>query len=505
MSSKLRNKAQISDFNEQKNTQQHQPPQGQNGTSQPIPESIWDNEDLPQITANVIQNHVEGLKGNTEAEDKAKQNPFPVEVFPQPIQEIITATNESLNFPVDFIGASILYAISVSIANTHRVEIMKGWKESAVIYLSLVGRAGTNKSHPISYALKPIEQRDKLQFQDYQSKKKEYEAISALTKKEREAQGFSEPVKPIWEQHLVTDFTPEALADVHKFNTRGVGVYVDELASWFKNFNRYNNGSEEQFWLSVWSGKPIRINRKTSEPTYIPLPFISVAGTIQPAVLNELADNRTENGFLDRLLFVVPDDLKKEYWSEKELNPSITESWQTIISNLLDVPISDDETGSPEPEILRFTPEAKGLLFEWQRDLTDQSNKPENEAVSGINAKIEMYAVRLALMLQMARYACNIGNKEAVGIEAVQGALTLVEYFRKTAIKVHSIVSNASPLDKIPIDKQKLYTALPDIFTTSEGVEFAEGMGINKRTFKRFLCNKDVFKCTRHGEYEKLF
>src|SRR5680860_1097697 len=95
-----------------------------------------------------ILNHVEQLKSKSEAEQKAKQNPFPVEVFPEPIQEIITATNESLNFPIDFIGASILYAVSVSIGNTHRVEIMKGWEESAVLYLSLVGRAGTNKSHP---------------------------------------------------------------------------------------------------------------------------------------------------------------------------------------------------------------------------------------------------------------------------------------------------------------------------------------------------------------------
>lgn len=449
--------------------------------------------------------HIEELKKTVEAEQKAKQNPFPVEVFPKPIQEIITATNESLNFPIDFIGASILYAVSVSIGNTHRVEIMKGWQESAVLYLSIVGRAGTNKSHPISFALKPIEHRDNLKFQKYQSEKLEYDTVLALTKKEREQQGYNEPVKPIWEQHLVTDFTPEALAEVHKFNKRGIGVYADELASWFKNFNRYNKGSEEQFWLSVWSGKPIRINRKTSEPIYIPLPFISVIGTIQPGVLNELAENRTENGFLDRLLFVIPDDLKKEYWSETELNPSIVDNWQTIISNLLDVSITQDETNNPQPEILRFIPEAKQLLFEWQRELTDQSNKPENEAISGINAKIEMYAVRLALILQMVRYACNEGDKQAIGIEAVQGALKLVEYFKKTAIKVHSIVSNASPLDKLPADKRDFYAALPDVFSTSEGAGIAETFGIAERTYKRFLNKKELFQKVKQGTYEKLF
>ena len=452
-----------------------------------------------------FRKHFEEQKKKTETEQKAKQNPFPVEVFPKPVQEIIRATNESLKYPIDFMGASILYAVSVATGNSYRLEIMKGWQENAVLYVSFVGRPGTIKSHPISFALKPIEQRDGNNFQKYIQEKQLFDTISNLTKKERIEQGLSEPVKPVWKQHLVTDFTPEGLTEVHKFNKRGIGVYVDELASWFKNFNRYNKGSEEQFWLSNWSGKPIRINRKGSEPNYIPLPFISVTGTIQPGVLNELADNRTENGFLDRLLFVVPDILKKEYWSEIELNPVIVENWNTIISNILDMQINLDETNSPQPEVLRFTPEAKTLLFDWQKEFTNQLNKPENEEIMGIGAKIEMYAVRLALILEILRAACNESRLQAVGIEAVQGALSLVEYFKKTAIKVHSIVSNASPLDKLPTDKQNIYIALPDTFTTSEGVKVAESMGMAERTFKRFLSNKDLFANFTRGEYEKRY
>ena len=101
-----------------------------------------------------------------------KRNHFPVEVFPNAIQEIIATTNESLSFPTDFIGASLLYAVSVSIGNTHSVEIKKGWQESAVLYLSIVGRPGTNKSHPVSFALQPIETTGQPEiFQKYQKGK----------------------------------------------------------------------------------------------------------------------------------------------------------------------------------------------------------------------------------------------------------------------------------------------------------------------------------------------
>lgn len=460
------------------------------------------NPDFSELTepATII-NEIEDL----ERRRLEEQNPFPVEAFPKDIQHIITAANESLTFPTDFTGASILYALSVCIGNTYKARVMKEYKQNAVIYVALVGRPGTNKSHPISFILKPIEDRDNLAFQKYQHKKTEFEADSALTPSERRQQGLDEPIKPIWEQHLVTDFTPEALTEVHKHNNRGVGVYADELASWFKNFNRYNKGSEEQFWLSVWSGKPIRINRKTSEPVYIPLPFIPVIGTIQPGIINELAYNRIENGFLDRLLFVYPDRLKKEYWSDKELSPAVAERWQSIVEKLLDLKMSQDETGNIQPIALDFEHDARQALFDWQKELTDQSNKPENEAISGINAKIEMYAIRLALLLQMAMYACNEGSAQAIGIDAVRGALQLVEYFKRTAIKVHTMVTSQSPIDRLPTDKQNIYAALPDTFATGQGVQIAESLKMPERTFKRFIGEKELFERVNHGEYRKLF
>jgi len=456
------------------------------------------------IGVNEIKNEAKQLiKQGNEVKDK-QTNRFPVEVFPLPVQQIIAATNENLNFPIDFIGASMLYAVSVAVGNTHRVEVKKGWLESSVLYLAIVARAGTNKSHPLSFALQPIVEQDKRTYRQYEQQRQEYEKAVSLSKKEREQQAIDEPIKPVWQKFLLSDFTPEALAEVHKFNKRGVGVYVDELAGWFKNFNRYNKGSEMEFWLSVWSGKPINIDRKTGEPVFIPLPFISVCGTIQNGILNELAkESRTQNGFIDRILFVIPDNIQKPYWSETDLNPVVSENWQSIVSNLLSLSITNDETLNPSPEILKFTPEAKKILFEWQKVNTDQSNDAENEAVSGIYSKLEMYAVRLALILEMMRFACNESDKQAVSVEAIQGALKLVEYFKNSAVKVNSIISNASPLDKHPSDKQALYNALPDTFTTETGLQIAEGLKVAERTFKRFLNEKELFNWISRGEYGK--
>ena len=451
-----------------------------------------------------IKTEAEQLLSQCSEIQERKTNRFPVEVFPLPVQQVITATNEHLNFPIDFIGASLLYAVSVAIGNTHSVEVNGGFQQRAVLYLAIVARAGTNKSHPLSFALHPIVEQDKRTYRQYEQQRHEYEKAVSLSKRDREQQAIDEPIKPVGQKLLLSDFTPEALAEVHKFNKRGIGVYVDELAGWFKNFNRYNKGSEMEFWLSQWSGKPINIDRKTGEPVFIPLPYISVAGTIQKGILNELAkDSRTQNGFIDRILFVIPDNIQKEYWSETDLPPVVYENWERIISNLLNLTVTNDDTLNPSPEVLKFTPEAKRILFDWQKVNTDQCNAAENEALSGIFSKMDMYVLRLALILEMMRYACNESNKKAVCTEAVQGAVKLVEYFKNSAVRVNAILSNASPLDKHPADKQALYKALPNTFTTEIGLKIAEGLGVAERTFKYFLKERELFRRISRGEYEK--
>lgn len=433
------------------------------------------------------------------------KNTFPLEVFPSNIQEIIKATNRNLNFPIDFMSASILYAVSIAIGNTHRVKVKNGWTESAVLYISIVGPPGTNKTHPLVFALQPIMEEDKRAYTVYENKRQEYLKAMSLSKKEREQDGTDEPEKPTLEKFLLKDFTPEALAEVHKINTRGIGVNVDELVAWFKNFNRYNKGSEAEFWLSVWSGSPINIDRKSGEPIFIPLPFISVAGTIQNGLLCELAkENRTQNGFIDRILFAIPDKIKKEYWTETELSDNVIQNWQEIVSKLLGLSLQYDETLNPLPEIIEFSHDAKAVLYDWQRDNADQCNSVENEAIKGIYSKLEIYAIRLALILELLHWACNEGGKESIGIKSTEGALRLIEYFRKSAVKVNAIISSDNPLDKLPSDKQCVYIELPDSFTTEQGVQIAEKLDMPERTFKRFLNEKELFKKVKRGYYEKL-
>lgn len=452
------------------------------------------------ITVESILRHMNELKN----EGKTKSNDFPTEIFPIEIQKIIKETNETLNFPIEFIGSALLFATSVAIGNSVKVKIKNDWIENTVLYLCFVGNKGINKSHSISWALKPLEEVDKINYEAFIEKNKKYEANQKISNKERAEQEIEEVEKPYWEQCLISDFTPEALNKLLSLNQRGIGVYSDELSGWIANFNRYNKGNEEQMWLSSWSGKPIRVNRKTTEPIFIQSPFISVIGTIQPAILKIFGENnRSENGFLDRLLFAFVDDLIKPYWSEKELSDDISKSWKRILLTILNISLPFDERGNPISEILGFSEEAKVKIYKWQREITDLSNGSKNDDVMGINAKIEMYAVRFSLILQMLFYACG-EKRETISLKAVDGAIALVEYFTTSAIKVRDRINNLNPVENLSSDKKNLYNMLPETFTTQQGVQLALIHGISARTFKRMLANKEFFEKNKQGEYTKI-
>lgn len=442
-------------------------------------------------------------KAASNGTSQVKNNPFPVNAFPAAVQNIILETNECLNFPIDFIGASLMHVAAVAIGNSHATEVKKGWQECPVLFTALVGRPGTNKSHPLSFALLPIEAKDKRAFQEYERQKQEADFLKGLSAKERDRQGLPDPVEPHWQKIIVSDVTPEGIAQVHNFNRRGIALYVDELASWFKNFNRYNKGSEETFWLSTWTGKPINIDRKFSGSTLIQKPFIPVIGTIQNGVLKDLSGgDRGKNGFLDRILFVMPDQLKKPYWNEKELHPQTFENWYNIITNILDLPCSLDETGTPNPVVLSLNSGAKARFIEWYNKAADLLNESEGEALAGTLAKLELYLLRFSLILQLMKWACGEADRQEIEIAAVEGAILLTTYFQNTALKVQELVLN--PLAHLSENKQLLYEALPQTFTTGEAMARADEFGIKRATFFRFLDEKDLFKRLTHGTYEKL-
>lgn len=433
---------------------------------------------------------------------------FPVKAFPEVIQQLIYETNKALNFPIDFMATSILYTASLAIGNTYRVRVKTGWEESAILFIANIGRPNTNKSHPLSFVLKPIFNRDAKSYKEYIIRKKSYNEAMSLTKKERSESGMDGVTEPVWQKFIVDDYTPEVLAEVHKYNKRGIGVYADELAGWYKNFNRYNKGAEQERWLKIWSAKQINIDRKSSEPTLISHPFINVIGNMQTGILAELAkENRTKNGLVDRLLFGFPEKLEKEPISEKEISEATIEMWDKIVADILSTPLEFDENQNPQPRVLPLSKEAWDLYKVWHRNNTNVCNRTKDEALASIYGKFDIHIIRLALILEILYWVCSDKKKplHEIGVKSFEGAELMVKYFQDSAKRVHTITSNANPLDGMPEYKRRFYEDLPDKFKLDKGMPFAEIHDISNSSFKRMLADTTLFAKTSWGEYEKLW
>ena len=327
----------------------------------------------------------------------------------------------------------------------------------------------------------------------------------SMSRKERaESGGEQFPQEPIRKRFLVSDVTPEGLSLIHAQNKRGLCLWADELSAWFKNFNRYNNGSEEQFWLSVFSAKTTISDRKNAKSSiFIKRPYISVIGTIQKKILNELAKGeRSSNGFIDRILFVMPNLQQKARWNDKELPENIEQEWNTIIEKLIQQECSLNEFGEIEPHVLTFTEEAKRRIYEWQHCFSELCDRETNDTIVSIYCKLEIYIIRFCLIIQLARWTCGECDKTQIDLLTVERAIKLTEYFKESALSVQNILNE----NALTSQQQTIVNQLPPSFTTAQAIELAEQNGMKERTFQRFLNDNigTLFRKEKHGEYSKI-
>ena len=403
---------------------------------------------------------------------------FPIDAFPTKCQEIINQTNRILQFPIDYIASAMLFTASVAIGNTRHIRLKNGLEQCAVMLMALVGKPGANKSSPLEFTLRPLLARNREYiYQDEQCNDNCTNEVDL-------------------DQILMTDYTFAALKDSLGGNFRGIGIYMDELPAWAKNLNRYGGGELEMF-NSIWSQKSIIVNRKTSRPILVELPFVSVIGTIQPGSIdNVVTKTLRESGFTDRILFAMPLDTTKKPWNEDELPVELELCWDDAISKLLELDLDEGW-----PQFINLDAEAYQYTLKWQKRHTERTNKLQDEETMGLYSKMDIYFLRFSLVLQLLFYACGEGDCDFVSLTAVKGAEKLVEYFISRALHVDNLARRQNPLDKLPRNKLEFYKCLPEVFSRSKAMEM--GTDMSESTIDRFIRNRAFFTKLAQNLYEK--
>jgi hypothetical protein len=421
---------------------------------------------------------------------------FPLDVFPESLQRYIIECNKTLDSSIDYMGCSLLWLTSVMIGNTMQVEVKRGWRETANIWLAVVGKAGIGKTPSINNIIFPLQNVNSREVKRFIKEREKYDNYASLDKKDK--QNYEEVQKPIKTQFIANDITLEALVALHSESKNSVGVFKDELNGWFKDMNKYRAGSDLEFWLSTWSGKSVSFDRKTTKSSFIDKPCIPVLGGIQPSVLNSFyTEENKDNGFVDRMLLSFP-DLKVDTYNPKELNSELLQWYNDSIIYLYD-DIKDrltnyDNDGEIVPIVAHFDIDTEA---EWQSVFNDitamQNSEEENEYMKSMLPKQKSYIPRFSLLIHLLDHFFG-GQKndlQLISHESMVSARRLSEYFTGMAkkIKVNSLeVNNLKEVARQNKEKSKKEQFLEMIKLDDQPnfTEIAELLNVSRMTLHRW-------------------
>ncbi len=448
---------------------------------------------------------MESLQLLEEGAGQIKTPAFPIHIFPQQLQQIITSYCSTLNLNIDYAAVTVLYAFSVALGGHYSLTVKRGWVELPTLFVALVGKPGINKSGPISIFTQPLEKLEKDLFKRFLDEYSKFKKVRSTKKENGELNNISE--EPVRRQLVIKDATQEAMLKALYDNPHGFAGIYDELAAFLKSFNKYKSGGgDEEVMLSLFSGKSISVNRKSSEPIFIEKPFISIIGSIQPQVLiNLLGNNKIDNGLTHRFLFAFPDHVIREDLSDEDVPEYIEELYQTFINRIL---ISEffHADGYPAQKI-SLSKDGYEAYKIFRRRINNTINNEKSDAISGIYAKLDTYSLRIALILHVMRIGCNEPDIEPyqVSADTFQKAAQLVQYFEHNALKVFKLMEKfRDPLNNYPMEHKIIYYQLPYSFTTNTAWEIAKEK-VSRRTLFNILSDEYLFNKLKHGIYEKIW
>lgn len=425
---------------------------------------------------------------------------FPLCIFPVIIQSLIKDLMLDPVYSLNYLGATLLFAVSVAIGNSRKLVVNDNWHEKAILYMALLGDSGAVKTPHIKFALKPIFSIDDYYLPRYQAQLQEWRKMPLDSRGEIE--------KPIPKQLCFKDFTLESLMSSLTKSPHGIFVLSDELKGWISSFNRYRQGGGDvEQWLSIYSGVPITVNRKTQDDIlHIPNPFVGVLGGLQPDILSKVfSGDKMDNGFFFRLLFVnESEETRPVKWSEKnDLPTSSGEIWEQFICSILKSSGYFDDTNRINVKEYHFSEDAWKALCEWQNRI-EENNTEEPRYKTAIYRKIQTYALRFCLIIHtMKEAAGEIDESLEIDYLSAVLATNLADYYYETAQIAYEIVMK----DNRANDFFRLLNGLNTVFTTEQALAVGGRMGMSRsKIFRLLAVNPDdpFLRKLKHGKYEKL-
>jgi hypothetical protein len=358
---------------------------------------------------------------------------FPSNFLPGALGEFAAQQAFDLQVPPDFIGVPLLAAAATAVGKEFRMapKAQASWTERACVWGGIIGYVGDGKTPSFNAAFSPIwalqakfrnefnqaieAYTDQVRLAKLIDRQWQKDVAKALAKGQptpERPEGAETPDKPIARQLATSDVTQEKLVELMEQNPRGFMLYRDELSGWFRSFNQYRPGADEQFFLQCHAGGPWLQHRKSGPDIIIPDVYLNICGGFQPDVVAEVLARRpgkADSGMAARFsLLVWPDPIQRQWVDnppDLQLRAQVTGLFRQLLDKDPEAFVGPRLEGTSHFRPLRFTPEGEHVFRDWyiahQRALDELDR---NAPLKGHFSKFDGLFASLALVHHLIRY-----------------------------------------------------------------------------------------------------
>lgn len=359
------------------------------------------------------------LDKKIEVENKPGQEIlFPLHIYPAIIQKWLLEIAESIQCPVDFAACTLLPVTATLIAGS-RVEIKRDWHEAPSIYLAIAADTGSGKSPAQAKVMRLIYDQEKQYADRYNREKERFdEELAEWESAPKNIRG-PKPETPGRDTIFSTDATVEALASILESNA-GILLHQDEISGWVKSMGQYKSGkgADKEFFLSAWSGSPVKVDRKGKLPIFVEKPNLSISGAVVPENIRLLMPEERD-GFLERILFCMPASYLRK-WSSAEVSFDTWQGVQTLFAQV-------------QPREFFLSNSALALFACWYDLLHCQAQEADGH-LRGFFEKLIAYTARFAMILHA---LSGVGVSGEIPDTVMGNAIELAKYFLAHTSRAH--------------------------------------------------------------------
>ncbi len=354
--------------------------------------------------------------------------PYPLEVFPLSMIEIIERISDSLGVERKVIAGTMLTVVSSAIGNTVRVSPKHGYEVPIFIWLIIIADSGYGKSPAIGTLTRAVEKKQGKAYQKYSESLKRYGELLREAKKKKTIENIDEP---ILSHFFASDTTVEALGAIFNTTPKGILIHRDELSGLILGLNQYkgSKGDDKQKYLELFNCTPWKTDRK-GRVTFVPNTGAAIIGGVQTAIMPRVfGEDAIDEGLLPRFL-LQDTEYKPRKFQRQGIEPDDLKHWEDILEKCYEMPLSLNENGYIEPKVLILNGGAVDLFEAFHNSYTELIPFLSNNAKPFV-AKLLTYCLKIAGILHT--FECftagDTSIKSPINASAMEKAIKLTKYY----------------------------------------------------------------------------